>query len=126
MKKIIALALTLFLMFSLAACSSNGKSGVNTAKSSNDLTDLGTVGAEVVFGDYYLSKGGDEEPLRWIVLDCQAGKSLVISKYAIECGYFADPDTAGSLDVLANKIFTDEEKELIIQSNVSGQSENHV
>ena len=52
-----------------------------------DKLALTTVGSVVTFGAY--EQDNDEEngkePIEWIVLDVQDGKSLVISKYALDC-----------------------------------------
>ena len=49
--------------------------------------DFKTVGSIVTFGSYEQDNNtsNGKEPIEWIVLDVQDGKSLVVSKYALDC-----------------------------------------
>ena len=49
--------------------------------------DFKTVGSVVTFGSYEQDNdtSNGKEPIEWIVLDVQDGKSLLISKYALDC-----------------------------------------
>ncbi len=49
--------------------------------------DCKTVGSIVTFGSYEQDNdtSNGKEPIEWIVLDVQHGKSLIISKYALDC-----------------------------------------
>ena len=45
-----------------------------------------TVGSYVTFGTYPQTKAGtDATPIEWLVLDVQGNKSLLISRYALDC-----------------------------------------
>ena len=47
---------------------------------------LKIVGSYVTFGTYPQTKDGtDETPIEWLVLDVQGDKSLLISRYALDC-----------------------------------------
>ena len=56
-------------------------------KAAEFAASLQTVGKTVIFGHYEqdndLTNG--KEPIEWIVLDTQDGKSLLLSKYALDC-----------------------------------------
>ena len=49
--------------------------------------DFKTVGSTVTFGSYEQDNdtSNGKEPIEWIVLDVQEGKSLLISKYELDC-----------------------------------------
>ena len=51
------------------------------------LSALRTVGNIVTFGQYEQDNDFEngQEPIEWIVLDVQGGKSLLLSKYALDC-----------------------------------------
>ena len=51
------------------------------------LEEVKKIGGIVEFGHYEQDNDLDNgpEPIEWIVLDVQAGKSLLISKYALDC-----------------------------------------
>ncbi len=65
--------------------------------SAEGLSAVQTVGSIVTFGAYEQdndSKNG-EEPIEWIVLDVQDEKSLLVSRYGLECrGYSKSKDTS--------------------------------
>ena len=54
------------------------------------LTAVRTVGEVVEFGHYEQDNDleNGQEPIEWIVLDVQDGKSLIISKYGLDCKPF--------------------------------------
>lgn len=124
MKKAISLVLALVLCLSLCAC---GGSETDSASGSENgaqevKLEITSVGQEVTFGTYYKSSGGDKEDMQWIVLDIQDGQALLICKYAIEPKKNEDVEAIyGYMNLLATKMFTDEEKNLIVNQKIDGE-----
>ena len=54
------------------------------------LKDYKTVGSVVTFGAYEQDNDftNGKEPIEWIVLDVQDGRSLLVSEYALDCGHY--------------------------------------
>ena len=61
-----------------------------------DNTGLRSIGNTITFGHYEQDNNPDNgsEPIEWIVLDAQDGKSLLLSKYALESRWFATREGA--------------------------------
>ena len=89
-----------------------------------------TVGSYVTFGSYPQSEAGnDETPIEWLVLDCDGETALLISRYALDCMPYnkKKEDITWETCTLRgwlnneffNKAFSAEEKQYILQSDVS-------
>ena len=61
--------------------------GTSSKKGSVSSDDFKIVGSTVTFGSYEQDNdtSNGKEPLEWIVLSYQDGKSLLISKYGLDC-----------------------------------------
>ena len=128
LKKLCALLLVVVLTMGLCSC---GTSKEEKADASNRTT-FGkiNVGDYISFGSYPQSKAGnDETPIEWLVLDCDGGTALLVSRYALDCKPFNEKqeDTTWETCTLRgwlnneffNKVFSAEEKQSILQSDVS-------
>ena len=128
LKKLCALLLVVVLTMGLCSC---GTSKEEKADASNRTT-FGkiNVGDYISFGSYPQSKAGnDETPIEWLVLDCDGGTALLVSRYALDCKPFNEKqeDTTWETCTLRgwlnneffNKAFSAKEKQSILQSDVS-------
>ncbi len=99
------------------------------------LNALRTVGGKVIFGTYPQREGGkDATPIEWQVLeyDAQQGRSLLISRYALDCRPYHQEDTAvtweeSSLRAWLNgdflrQAFTEEESLAILETPVDNSA----
>lgn len=123
MKKTLSLFLVLLMCLSLCACGSNQNSNTETESTAPQKVkpNITAVGQEVTFGTYYKSSGGSKEDLQWVVLDIQDGKALLVTRYAVEPKGNEDvEDIYGYLNMLATRMFTDKEKELIVNQTIDG------
>ena len=100
-------------------------------KVNSNANDLQTVGNIVTFGHYEQDNNlsNSKEPIEWIVLDAQDGKSLLLSKYGLDC----QPYNANKLPVtwetssirewlnssFLNEAFSAEEQAKILLDTVS-------
>lgn len=139
MKKAVLIVLALLMMFSLAGCGGNDtpNSPAQTANVPAGPADgetntvapteepqpmtINAVGDEICFGSYPYTKNGEEKEITWIVLDIQDGKALLLSKYAINARKNYDYSDVGYMNSLSSKMFSKEEKALIIDQEFEGQ-----
>ena len=78
MKRIIPMLLVLSLLFSFASCKNSNASGIN-------------IGDTVEFGEYEQnSVEGEKDSMKWLVIDKQDDKLLVINKYAVDVRPYSD------------------------------------
>ena len=137
MKQVLSLLLALVLCLSLCACGKDSETepelpvGETAAVPEeeapvNPFADI-AVGDEVSFGSYYRGSESDTQPIVWYVLDIQDGKALLLSKYvlepkkneSVEDGWF--DSMPPYMNMLANRMFTDEEKAQILLEEIDGQ-----
>ena len=117
MKKIIMLLLVAVMCFSLGACGGGEKTEGDTSNITEDspFTNI-AVGDEVIFGHY----NGD---IKWIVLDVQEDSALLLCKTAVAPkknesinGKWHTSTMLSHLNMLAGRMFTDEQKKQTINS----------
>ena len=122
MKKIFALLLSTVMCVSLVACGGGDKNGGTASDITEDspFTNL-AVGDEVIFGNY----NGD---IKWIVLDVQEDSALLLCKTAIAPkknesvdGKWHTSTMLSHLNMLAGRMFTDEQKTQIINPILDGE-----
>lgn len=122
MKKIIALLLVAVMCFSLAACGEGAKTegGASNTIEDSPFANI-AVGDEVIFGNY----NGD---IKWIVLDVQEDSALLLCKTAIAPkkndsvdGKWHTSTMLSYLNLLASRMFTDEQKKQIITPVLDGE-----
>ena len=83
------------------------------------------IGDEIKLGEYFKNDNTKKEPIEWIVADVIGDKKLLVSKYILDIRKL-DFDTWEGNDKLRkwlnneliNELFNDEEKEIIIESEV--------
>ncbi|MBR6030048.1 MAG: hypothetical protein IKP40_13265 [Clostridia bacterium] len=81
-------SLLLFLVLLLACCSSALGEGADVVSASyNNSSSSVRVGDVVSFGSYrqYNTVQGAPEPIRWLVLDVQGDKALLVSMFVLDC-----------------------------------------
>ena len=128
LKKLCALLLVVALMLGLCSC---GTSKDEKADTSNRTT-FGKIkaGDYISFGSYpQTSSGDDNTPIEWLVLESDEETALLISRYALDGRPFNEKfeDTTWETCTLRswlnnkffNKAFSAEEKQSILQSDVS-------
>ena len=88
------------------------------------------VGSYVTLGSYpQTQKGNDKTPIEWLVLESDGETALLISRYALDCKPYNEKCESTTWEKCTlrgwlnsefyNKAFSTEEKQYILQSNVS-------
>lgn len=103
MKKLALLAALILAVLCLTGCGNNGsneKAGESSSQDTENRAETGkipeetrrqvTAGQYVTFGRYEQDNntGNGAEPVRWLVLEVQDGKALLISFYGLDCKPF--------------------------------------
>ena len=89
-----------------------------------------TTGSYVTLGNYPQTKAGnDNTPIKWLVLGSDGETALLISRYALDCKPYNEKYESTTWETCTlrgwlnneffNKAFSTEEKQYILQSNVS-------
>lgn len=95
MKRLLLLIFTLMLCnFNFAFAKNYDISQISQAKLVTEYSEDTTVDYmdTVTFGSYYQSNSSTKEPIEWIVLDRQGNKTLLLSKYILDCKCYNDVD----------------------------------
>ena len=88
------------------------------------------AGNSITLGNYPQTKAGDDNaPIEWVVLENDGETALLISRYALDCKPYNEKDEATTWEQCTlrswlnneffNKAFSAEEKQSILQSDVS-------
>lgn len=139
-RKFLTVLLIATLACSVCACGSDAKSKANnSAESKENFQESGekpvdgtlnesenqlvinAVGDEVTFGSYYYDKNETQKSVTWIVIDIQEDKALLLSKNVIDAKKNNDVDDDGYMNMLAERMFSAEEKKQIISEVWEGQ-----
>ncbi len=128
LKKLCALLLAVVLTMGLCSCGTSKDEKADA----NNRTTFGKINAGdyISFGSYpQTSSGDDNTPIEWLVLESDEETALLISRYALDCKQYNEKfeDTTWETCTLRswlnneffNKAFSAEEKQYILQSDVS-------
>ena len=128
LKKLCALLLAVALTLGLCSC---GTSKEEKTDASNRIT-FGKINAGdyISFGSYpQTSSGDDNTPIEWLVLESDEETALLISRYALDCKRYNEKKEDITWETCTlrgwlnneffNKAFSAEEKQYILQSDVS-------
>ncbi len=136
-KKFSALLAAFMIILSACGCGSGSEKAEknNKEKESEAETVLLEKGEYITFGTYEQDndESNGKEDIEWLVLDCEDGKALVISKYVLDCVKYCEKYSEVTWETsdlrawlnsdFADTAFTDSEKEKICISTV--ESDKH-
>lgn len=137
-KKLLLFIMIATLACGLCACGSTADSKVENSAQSEGIRQnedvksedensndnqlvINAVGDEVIFGSYYYDKNETQKSIEWTVIDIQGDKALLLSNSVLDAKKNYDVDDDGYMNMLANRMFSDEEKKQIITEVWDGQ-----
>lgn len=123
MKRLLALALTVITVFSLAGCGNN--------KTQSETTNAENSKRYITFGSYEQDNNTENgmEAIEWIVLAEKDGKLLLLSKYGLDCQQYHEIETDITWENCTlrtwlnndfyNTAFTEEQKNVILETTLT-------